>query len=56
MHDEYSFLRSQYEDIIRQCDFLLCNSTDPKVLSMANESKKRAERGLATIDQFRTNG
>ena len=54
MHDEYSFLRGQYEEILRHCDYLLRHSTDVRVLSMASESKERAEHGLAELDLLKT--
>ena len=50
MPDEYAFLRGQYEEILRHCEYLLRNSADPKILAMANASKQRAEVELARLN------
>lgn len=51
MRDEYAYLRGQYEEIVRHCDYLLHNSADPKVLAKANESKQKASAELARLNR-----
>lgn len=51
MRDEYSFLRSQYEEIVEHCEYLLNHSADPNIRARADDSKKRAQAELARLDR-----
>jgi len=51
MRDEYSFLRSQYEEIVEHCEYLLSHSLDPMIRAKADDSKKQAEAELARLDR-----
>lgn len=51
MVDEYAFLRSQYEEIIRHTEYLLRCSADPMILAKARDSKLRAEQELAKLNR-----
>ena len=51
MKDEYTYLRGQYEEVLRHCEYLLRNSADPIILSRANESKQRAQEELARLNR-----
>jgi hypothetical protein len=51
MKDEYEYLRGQYEEILRHCDYLLRNSGDPTILARANESKQKASAELARLNR-----
>ena len=51
MRDEYSFLRSQYEEIVEHCEYLLSHSIDPKIRAKADVSKRKAQSELARLDR-----
>ena len=51
MKDEYNYLRGQYEEVLRHCEYLLRNSADPVVLARANETKQRTQADLARLNR-----
>jgi hypothetical protein len=51
MRDEYSFLRSQYEEIVEHCEYLLSHSIDPSIRNKAKDSKVKAQAALARLDR-----
>lgn len=51
MVDEYSFLRSQYEEIVEHCEYLLSHSIDPNIRVKAEDSKLKAQAELARLNR-----
>jgi len=51
MRDEYSFLRSQYQEIVEHCEYLLSHSIDPNIRNKAKDSKSKAQAELARLDR-----
>ena len=51
MRDEYSFLRSQYQEIVEHCEYLLRHSIDPNIRNKAKDSKIKAQAELARLDR-----
>ena len=53
VNDEYAYLRKQYQEVLKHCEYLLQNTADPATLARANESKQRAQSELARLNRQR---